>query len=31
MSGSAIENASRWSIIGRAGSAVENASRTPNH
>jgi hypothetical protein len=29
--GSAIENASRWSVIGRAGSAVENASRTPNH
>ncbi len=29
--GSAIENASRWSIIGRAGSAVENASRTPSH
>ncbi len=29
--GSAIENASRWSVIGRAGSAVENASRTPSH
>jgi hypothetical protein len=29
--GSAIENASRWSVIDRAGSAVENASRTPNH
>jgi len=29
--GSAIENASRWSVIGRAGSVVENASRTPNH
>jgi hypothetical protein len=28
---SAIENASRWSVIGRVGSAVENASRTPNH
>jgi hypothetical protein len=29
--GSAIEKASRWSVIGRAGSAVENASRTPSH
>jgi hypothetical protein len=29
--GSTIENASRWSLIGRAGSAVENASKTPNH
>ncbi len=29
--GCAIENASRWSVIGRAGSAVENASRTPSH
>jgi hypothetical protein len=29
--GSAIKNASRWSVIGRAGSAVENASRTPSH
>jgi hypothetical protein len=28
---SAIENASRWLVIGQAGSAVENASRTPNH
>ncbi len=27
--GSAIENASRWSVIARAGSAVENASGTP--
>jgi hypothetical protein len=28
---SAIENANRWSLIGRAGSAVKNATRTPNH
>ncbi len=29
--GSVIENASRWSVIGRAGSAVEKVARTPNH
>jgi hypothetical protein len=29
--GFAIENASRWSVIGRVGSVVENASGTPNH
>jgi hypothetical protein len=28
---SAIENASRWSVIDRVDSAVENVSRTPNH
>ncbi len=29
--GSAIKNASQWSVIGRVGSVVENATRTPNH
>ncbi len=28
---SATENASRWSVIGRAGSAAENPSETPSH